>query len=237
MILIPYYKCKKRETHGDRKCKRRAARHFGISKKSKFANDVDKFKNALLTPEQYARFYDTKYNNEDDHDWDGEDPCRVILNGVVRMRCRQKEDRKKEELRKKENKKTVKIPSKEEVKINEFDLLKTVYFAYIASKHCVEVRKDYPHYLDKDTFNSRKKITKVWEDYIESKYSDVDKDKLWDEANKMWNRWSQKPLIRSTYSKKGEAECGSLGLAYIFIYSKKYKHLLPLIEDKVKKDF
>ena len=109
---------------------------------------------------------------------------------------------------------------------------------YIASKHCVEVRKGYGNpYLEKSTFNLRKKITKVWEDYIESKYSDVDTDEVWDKANKMWNGWSRKQLIRSTYSKKGAAECGSLGLIYLFLDDKKYKHLLPMIEEKVKKDF
>jgi uncharacterized protein YjbI with pentapeptide repeats len=135
---------------------------------------------------------------------------------------------------------TVKTLNNEELKIDEYKLLQLIYFLYIGSKHCFEVRKDYPSpYLDKSTLNLRKKISKIYEDYIKSKYSDVDTDEHWDEGNKMWNRYPPKLSIRSNYSKLGEAECKGLGFFYVpILKDKKYSHLFKhLFEDKVKKDF
>jgi len=58
VTFIHYYKWGRRDTY------------FAISKKSKFANDIEKFKSARLSQEQYKKIYDTKFTSKYQNSWD-----------------------------------------------------------------------------------------------------------------------------------------------------------------------
>jgi len=64
--LIPYYKCP-----SNWECTGNKHLNFGISKKSKYISRVNEFKTALLSQEEYALIFNTKYTSSDQHDWDG----------------------------------------------------------------------------------------------------------------------------------------------------------------------
>jgi hypothetical protein len=91
VTFIHYYKWGRRDTY------------FAISKKSKFANDIEKFKSARLSQEQYKKIYDTKFTSAYQNSWDNNKDQELGKNEEQSLRKGKKEElakkKKKQELR------------------------------------------------------------------------------------------------------------------------------------------
>lgn len=81
-------------------------------------------------------------------------------------------------------------------------VLQLVYYKYIMTKLCAELPRDFKYkgkdfrYINEPLLKIIKKGTKIFDNYIKSKYPDVDTDEIWLKANQSWNKGGSKASLK-----------------------------------------